>query len=305
MHQLSIPYLSEFWTASEVATNLVVFMNIVGALLLGLVVGYERAYHGRAAGMRTYGLVCMASAALTVIAGFPGDWYGGHTLVVLHFAFLAVETQREPVAAVHQRHRLGLHHAAQIVFLQFLRTQVVAVAQAVLGDHQRHLALFPVELIGIRDQLHAVLAIEGPRLVVGHIRQIAQFGIGEAHRRLDRRQRLRAGMGGEARRFELLAGLAAHAVQHGGGQKPGLLCIDLHCRTSNIVLPSFEMLSRMPGQRAFGIMCRLLVMHRSTRARQPSSSVSVSAKPSGVSENTRSTATRRSLDFLSSARSNA
>lgn len=64
------------------ATNLVVFMNIVGALLLGLVVGYERAYHGRAAGMRTYGLVCMASAALTVIAGFPGDWYGGHTLVV-------------------------------------------------------------------------------------------------------------------------------------------------------------------------------------------------------------------------------
>jgi putative Mg2+ transporter-C (MgtC) family protein len=28
--------------------------------------------------MRTYGLVCMASAALTVIAGYPADWYGGH-----------------------------------------------------------------------------------------------------------------------------------------------------------------------------------------------------------------------------------
>jgi len=49
--------------------------------LLGLVVGYERSYHGRAAGMRTYGLVCMASAALTVIAGYPLFWYGGNHLV--------------------------------------------------------------------------------------------------------------------------------------------------------------------------------------------------------------------------------
>ena len=57
--------------------SLVVSANILGALLLGLIVGYERSYHGRAAGMRTYGLVCMASAALVVIAGYPGYWYGG------------------------------------------------------------------------------------------------------------------------------------------------------------------------------------------------------------------------------------
>lgn len=82
VNSLSIPFLSQFWSASELATNLVVFMNIFGALLLGLFVGYERAYHGRAAGMRTYGLVCMASAALTVIAGFPAYWYGGHTLAL-------------------------------------------------------------------------------------------------------------------------------------------------------------------------------------------------------------------------------
>ncbi|MCX7171730.1 MAG: MgtC/SapB family protein, partial [Proteobacteria bacterium] len=67
-----------YWSAHEVATNIVIFMNIFGALLLGLIVGYERSYHGRAAGMRTYGLVCMASAALTVIAGYPAFWYGGH-----------------------------------------------------------------------------------------------------------------------------------------------------------------------------------------------------------------------------------
>jgi putative Mg2+ transporter-C (MgtC) family protein len=53
-------------------------MNLTGALLLGLVVGYERSYHGRAAGMRTYGIVCMASAALTVFVGYPAFWYGGH-----------------------------------------------------------------------------------------------------------------------------------------------------------------------------------------------------------------------------------
>lgn len=69
--------LSAYWSASEVAVNLTVFMNLVGAMALGCIVGYERSYHGRAAGMRTYGLVCMASAAVTVIAGYPHFWYGG------------------------------------------------------------------------------------------------------------------------------------------------------------------------------------------------------------------------------------
>ena len=69
--------LSQYWSAQEVSVNLIVFANLFGALLLGLVVGYERAYHGRAAGMRTYGLVCLASCALVVVAGYPAFWYGG------------------------------------------------------------------------------------------------------------------------------------------------------------------------------------------------------------------------------------
>jgi putative Mg2+ transporter-C (MgtC) family protein len=68
-----------YWTTQEFATNLNVFLNILGALALGLTVGYERSYRGRAAGMRTYGLVCMASCALTVITGDPNLWYGAHT----------------------------------------------------------------------------------------------------------------------------------------------------------------------------------------------------------------------------------
>jgi len=67
-----------YWSATEITTNLIIFLNLLGALALGLLVGYERSYHGRAAGMRTYGLVCMASAALTVLAGYPSFWYGGH-----------------------------------------------------------------------------------------------------------------------------------------------------------------------------------------------------------------------------------
>ncbi len=78
MNELSLGNLSAYWLTPEVATNVIVFLNLLGALILGLIVGYERSYHGRAAGMRTYGLVCMAAAALTVIAGYPTYWYGGH-----------------------------------------------------------------------------------------------------------------------------------------------------------------------------------------------------------------------------------
>lgn len=77
MRELLDQLMTGYWSAREISVNLVVFANLFGALLLGLLVGYERSYHGRAAGMRTYGLVCMASCALTVIVGFPGSWYGG------------------------------------------------------------------------------------------------------------------------------------------------------------------------------------------------------------------------------------
>ncbi len=70
-------YAMSFWSSAELNANLIIFANLAGALLLGFLVGYERSYHGRAAGMRTYGLVCMASAALVVIAGYPDFWFGG------------------------------------------------------------------------------------------------------------------------------------------------------------------------------------------------------------------------------------
>lgn len=69
--------LQHYWSGDFLAANAFIGLNLVGALLLGMLVGYERTFNGRAAGMRTYGLVCMASAALTVFVGHASLWYGG------------------------------------------------------------------------------------------------------------------------------------------------------------------------------------------------------------------------------------
>jgi putative Mg2+ transporter-C (MgtC) family protein len=69
--------LELYWSGEFLAANAFIGLNLLGALLLGMAVGYERSFNGRAAGMRTYGLVCMASTALTIFVGFSPLWYGG------------------------------------------------------------------------------------------------------------------------------------------------------------------------------------------------------------------------------------
>lgn len=54
-----------------------IVLHVLFALMLGIVFGYERFYHGRAAGMRTYGIVCMVAAGLTAVSCAPGLWFGG------------------------------------------------------------------------------------------------------------------------------------------------------------------------------------------------------------------------------------
>ncbi|UTH73065.1 MgtC/SapB family protein [Chromobacterium sp. IIBBL 290-4] len=69
--------LAQYWGGAKWQINLLVIANLLGGLCLGSLLGYERWYNGRAAGMRTYGLVCMASAAAVSIIGYVGYWYGG------------------------------------------------------------------------------------------------------------------------------------------------------------------------------------------------------------------------------------
>lgn len=73
-----------YWNQAILNINLLIIVHLFGALLCGILVGYERSYHGRAAGIRTYSIVCMASTALTIASGYPGAWFGAelanHTL---------------------------------------------------------------------------------------------------------------------------------------------------------------------------------------------------------------------------------
>lgn len=74
---LDTSHLMAYWQGPPLQANLLIALNLLGALLLGMLVGYERAYHGRAAGMRTYALVSMTSCALTVFVGYSNYWFGG------------------------------------------------------------------------------------------------------------------------------------------------------------------------------------------------------------------------------------
>jgi len=69
---------SLYWSGMALDASLRLLADLLGALVLGALVGYERFYHGHAAGMRTYGVVCMASAALVAILGHPDAWFGMH-----------------------------------------------------------------------------------------------------------------------------------------------------------------------------------------------------------------------------------
>ena len=70
--------LSSYWSPLQWEVNILIGLNLAGSMILGLILGYERAYQGRAAGMRTYALVCMASCALTVFSGYSPQWFGGN-----------------------------------------------------------------------------------------------------------------------------------------------------------------------------------------------------------------------------------
>lgn len=66
-----------YWSDEQVTANLIIFLNLLGSLILGMALGFERTIRGRAAGLRTYGLVAAASCAMTVFAGYPHQWFGG------------------------------------------------------------------------------------------------------------------------------------------------------------------------------------------------------------------------------------
>src|SRR5690349_5669235 len=49
-------------------------LRLLAALAAGALIGYERSFHGRPAGLRTHVLVCMASAALMLVTVYEAEW---------------------------------------------------------------------------------------------------------------------------------------------------------------------------------------------------------------------------------------
>ncbi len=72
-----IETLYSYWSPALLFTNMLLLFHLLGATAVGLLLGYERSYRGRAAGMRTYALVCFTSTMLIVVNAYPGHWYGG------------------------------------------------------------------------------------------------------------------------------------------------------------------------------------------------------------------------------------
>ena len=54
--------------------DLVIIGRVVGALIIGAMIGFERTFHGRPAGFRTHSLVCVASALLMIVTVYQNEW---------------------------------------------------------------------------------------------------------------------------------------------------------------------------------------------------------------------------------------
>jgi putative Mg2+ transporter-C (MgtC) family protein len=54
--------------------DLVIIGRVLGALVIGASIGFERTFHGRPAGFRTHALVCVASALLMIVTVYQGQW---------------------------------------------------------------------------------------------------------------------------------------------------------------------------------------------------------------------------------------
>src|SRR3954449_5206605 len=54
--------------------DLVIIGRVIGALVIGALIGFERSFHGRPAGFRTHSLVCIASAILMIVTVYQNEW---------------------------------------------------------------------------------------------------------------------------------------------------------------------------------------------------------------------------------------
>jgi putative Mg2+ transporter-C (MgtC) family protein len=54
--------------------ELIIVVRVLGAVVIGAAIGFERTFHGRPAGFRTHALVCLASALLMIVTVYQNRW---------------------------------------------------------------------------------------------------------------------------------------------------------------------------------------------------------------------------------------
>lgn len=57
--------------------DLIIMGRVLGSLVIGAMIGFERTFHGRPAGFRTHALVCVASALLMIVTVYQDEWMTG------------------------------------------------------------------------------------------------------------------------------------------------------------------------------------------------------------------------------------
>ena len=57
--------------------EVVILFRVLGALVVGALIGFERTFHGRPAGFRTHALVCVASSLLMLVTVYQNEWMTG------------------------------------------------------------------------------------------------------------------------------------------------------------------------------------------------------------------------------------
>ena len=166
----------------------------------------------------------------------------------MHFAGLAVEAQLQFFLAIHQDQRFGTDT------LDLLRAELKTVAQAVLGDHQRHFACFLLAFVSRFDEADAVFFVEGPRLAIENIAQIVQRRFRVRDGRRDGRAAGRALPPGFPLRFHRLDGLAAQRVECRGRDEPRCIQFKLQCVGGIDRVAQTREIVTQGGQGALGVL---------------------------------------------------
>ena len=80
--------------------ELIIIVRILGAVVIGALIGFERTFHGRPAGFRTHALVCVASTLLMIVTVYQNESMTALVRVCLQVKIAAVRLNTNRLAQV-------------------------------------------------------------------------------------------------------------------------------------------------------------------------------------------------------------